>query len=141
MYKSRAVLILGIIFIATNLRAPISALGPVLEAIIPQFAIFWSVALGFFSGCVFILGLSFISLRTDTTSQTTSLSGMAQCLGYLWAAAGPMIAGALHSAFNSWVPVLWLCAAASVTCAIAGLFCGRNLTINEHAARAAASKS
>lgn len=102
---------------------------------IPQLAIFWSVALGFFSGCVFILGLSFISLRTDTTSQTTSLSGMAQCLGYLWAAAGPMIAGALHSAFDSWVPVLWLCAAASVICAVAGLFCGHNMTINEHAAR------
>src|SRR5690554_5603883 len=135
MYKSRAVLILGIIFIATNLRAPISALGPVLEAIIPQLAMFWSVAVGFFSGCVFILGLSFISLRTDTTSQTTSLSGMAQCLGYLLAASGPMIAGYLQSFFNSWTPVLWLCVAASLICAVAGLFCGRNITINEHAAR------
>lgn len=121
--------------------AGLTALSSIGLLFIPQFAIFWSVALGFFSGCVFILGLSFISLRTDTTSQTTSLSGMAQCLGYLWAAAGPMIAGALHSAFDSWVPVLWLCVAASVTCAIAGLFCGRNMTINEHAARTAASKS
>lgn len=121
--------------------AGLTALSSIGLMFIPQLAIFWSVALGFFSGCVFILGLSFISLRTDTTSQTTSLSGMAQCLGYLWAAAGPMIAGALHSAFDSWVPVLWLCVAASVTCAIAGLFCGRNMTINEHAARAAASKN
>jgi len=84
---------------------------------------------------VFILGLSFISLRTDTPSQATSLSGMSQSLGYLLAASGPMVAGYLHAVFNSWSPVLWLCAAASLICAVVGLFCGRNMTINEHAAR------
>ncbi|MCO4321359.1 MFS transporter [Aliidiomarina quisquiliarum] len=115
--------------------ASLTAVGSLGLLFAPQLAMFWSVALGFFSGCVFILGLSFISLRTDTTSQTTSLSGMAQCLGYLLAASGPMIAGYLQSFFNSWTPVLWLCVAASLICAVAGLFCGRNITINEHAAR------
>src|SRR5690554_1606029 len=115
--------------------AGLTAVGSLGLLFVPQLAMFWSVAVGFFSGCVFILGLSFISLRTDTTSQTTSLSGMAQCLGYLLAASGPMIAGYLQSFFNSWTPVLWLCVAASLICAVAGLFCGRNITINEHAAR------
>src|SRR5690554_156714 len=115
--------------------AGLTAVGSLGLLFVPQFVMFWSVAVGFFSGCVFILGLSFISLRTDTTSQTTSLSGMAQCLGYLLAASGPMIAGALHGAFDSWTQVLWVCVAASLICAVAGLFCGRNITINEHAAR------
>ena len=115
--------------------ATLAALGSFGLLFIPQMAMFWAVSLGFCSGAVFILGLSFISLRTDTPSQATSLSGMSQSLGYLLAASGPMVAGYLHAVFNSWSPVLWLCAAASLICAVVGLFCGRNMTINEHAAR------
>lgn len=115
--------------------AILAALGSFGLLFLPQLAMFWAVSLGFCSGAVFILGLSFISLRTDTASQATSLSGMSQSLGYLLAASGPMVAGYLHAVFNSWSPVLWLCAAASLTCAFVGLLCGRNITINQHAAR------
>ncbi|WP_404342926.1 MFS transporter [Pseudoalteromonas mariniglutinosa] len=96
---------------------------------IPEFAEIWSVTLGFCSGACFILGLSFISLRTHNQHQAASLSGMAQCLGYLLAATGPILAGALHSYFNNWSAVLWLCALASTLCAVFGYLGGRNITL------------
>ncbi|NNG43448.1 MFS transporter [Pseudoalteromonas sp. NEC-BIFX-2020_002] len=96
---------------------------------LPEFASIWSITLGFCSGACFILGLSFISLRTHDSRQATSLSGMAQCFGYLLAASGPILAGSLHSHFGSWSTTLWLCALASGLCAIFGYFGGRNVTM------------
>ena len=98
---------------------------------IPSFAFIWTTTLGFCSGAVFILGLSFISLRSHHASQAASLSGMAQCIGYLLAAIGPMFAGSLHSYFGSWSSVLWLCAFISLLCAIFGYLGGRGITLNE----------
>ncbi len=99
----------------------------------PHFAFIWSTTLGFCAGAIFILGLSYISLRTHHSRQAASLSGMAQCVGYLLAAIGPMFAGALHSHFNSWAPVLWLCALASLLCGVFGYLGGRNVSLNEDA--------
>jgi len=56
---------------------------------------------------------------------------MAQCVGYLLAAGGPMLAGALHSSTGSWSVPLWLCAIASVLCALCGLGGGRNTTLDK----------
>lgn len=100
----------------------------------PELALFWSVTLGFCSGACFILGLSFVSLRTHDSRQAGSLSAMAQCIGYLIAATGPMLAGALHTYFDSWAPTLWLCATASLGCALFGYLGGRNITIPKPAA-------
>jgi len=99
---------------------------------LPSFAFIWSTTLGFCSGAVFILGLSFISLRTRHASQAASLSGMAQCIGYLLAATGPMFAGSLHTHFESWSSVLWLCAFTSLLCCIFGYLGGRNITLGKH---------
>ncbi|MEI8642082.1 hypothetical protein P4S68_17355 [Pseudoalteromonas sp. Hal099] len=67
-----------------------------------------ATTLGFSSGACFILGLSFISLRTDNSTQAASLSGMSQSIGYLLAAIGPMVAGALHTSTGSWsAPLGW----------------------------------
>ncbi len=99
----------------------------------PNYAFIWSTTLGFCSGSVFILGLSFISLRTHHSMQAASLSGMAQCVGYLLAAPGPIIAGSLHSYFNSWTPVIWLCAVVSLLCAVFGYLGGRNIMIHKDA--------
>ena len=99
----------------------------------PHFAFIWSTTLGFCAGAIFILGLSYISLRTHHSRQAASLSGMAQCVGYLLAAIGPMFAGALHSHFNSWAPVLWLCALASLLSGVFGYLGGRNVSLNEDA--------
>ncbi|MDP2634369.1 MULTISPECIES: MFS transporter [unclassified Pseudoalteromonas] len=115
--------------ILTSLLASIAATCSLGLLYFPEFAALWTITLGFCSGACFILGLSFISLRTHDTDQATSLSGMAQCLGYLLAAAGPLIAGSLHSYFGNWATTLWLCALASALCAIFGYLGGRNITM------------
>ncbi|WP_153915944.1 MFS transporter [Shewanella sp. TC10] len=95
----------------------------------PQFALYWTMMVGFCSGGCFILGLSFISLRTDDQHQAASLSGMSQCFGYSLAAIGPMLAGYAFSLSGHWAAALWLCAGASIIGAMFGLGCGRNTTL------------
>ncbi|WP_082665526.1 MFS transporter [Pseudoalteromonas sp. H105] len=117
--------------ILTSLLASIAAICSLGLLYFPEFAALWTVTLGFCSGACFILGLSFISLRTHNAQQATSLSGMAQCIGYLLAASGPLIAGALHSYFGNWATTLWLCTVASALCAIFGYLGGRNITMKQ----------
>jgi MFS transporter, CP family, cyanate transporter len=100
---------------------------------LPEYASLWSVTMGFCSGACFILGLSFISLRTHNSHQAAALSGMAQCIGYLLAATGPIIAGALHGYFGNWSSTLWFCACASALCALFGYLGGRNITMRSKA--------
>ncbi|MDN3381774.1 MFS transporter [Pseudoalteromonas sp. APC 3358] len=113
--------------------AMLSALSALGLLYMPNFAFVWTLMLGFCSGACFILGLSFISLRTDDSQQAASLSGMSQSVGYLLAAIGPMLAGALHTTTGSWSAPLWLCAIAGVLCALCGLGSGKNTTLAKSA--------
>lgn len=97
--------------------------------LLPQFAYMWSFVLGLASGAWFILGLSFISFRTSNPLQATSLSGMAQFLGYSLAAVGPMLAGYLHGLNNGWNEVIWMIVILCSIAAIIGLLAGRNTVI------------
>lgn len=113
--------------------AMLSALSALGLLYMPSFAFVWTLMLGFCSGACFILGLSFISLRTDDSQQAASLSGMSQSVGYLLAAIGPMLAGALHTTTGSWSAPLWLCAIAGVLCALCGFGSGKNTTLAKSA--------
>ncbi len=86
---------------------------------LPSAALIWSIFIGFSSGAIFILGLSYISYRTNHSQQAASLSGMAQCVGYSLAAIGPMFTGMLHAYFENWTTTIWLCA---ITCLLSGVF-------------------
>ena len=97
--------------------------------LLPQFAYMWSFVLGLASGAWFILGLSFISFRTSNPLQATSLSGMAQFLGYSLAAVGPMLAGYLHGLNNGWNEVIWMIVILCIIAGTIGLFAGRNRVI------------
>ncbi|RTR28231.1 CynX/NimT family MFS transporter [Shewanella atlantica] len=97
---------------------------------LPQLAMLWTVIFGFGAGAGLILGLSFISLRTDNPHQAAALSGMSQSVGYLLAATGPALVGSIYSVTNSWETPLALCASACGLCALFGLYAGRGLTIN-----------
>lgn len=97
--------------------------------LLPQFAYMWSFVLGLASGAWFILGLSFISFRTSNPLQATSLSGMAQFLGYSLAAVGPMLAGYLHGLNNGWNEVVWMIVILCSIAATIGLLAGRNTVI------------
>lgn len=58
--------------------------------------------LGFVLGGTFGLALLFLVLRAGSAERAGELSGMAQSVGYLLAAAGPAAFGALHDATGGW---------------------------------------
>lgn len=75
----------------------------------------WVSLIGFSLGASFGLALLFIVLRTADTETATELSGMAQSIGYLLAAVGPTLFGALHDLTGAWfVPLLFLFLVAAV---------------------------
>ncbi len=63
----------------------------------------WVSILGFTLGGSFGLALLFIVLRSLHTEGATELSGMAQSVGYLLAAVGPTLFGALHDLSAGWL--------------------------------------
>ncbi|WP_328311683.1 MFS transporter [Streptomyces sp. NBC_00442] len=89
----------------------------------------WSGVLGIGQGGAVGLALTLIVLRSGDARTAARLSGMAQTVGYLLAAAGPLAAGAVHQATGGWtVPialVLGVCAAALTV----GLFAARDRTV------------
>ncbi len=69
----------------------------------------WVSLIGFSLGGSFGLALLFIVLRTSDTETATELSGLAQSIGYLLAAAGPALFGLLYDISGGWVvPILML---------------------------------
>ncbi|GHE66316.1 MFS transporter [Camelimonas fluminis] len=98
--------------------------------LVPTWAVLWVSLFGFGIGGAFILALAFIGLRTASAPQTASLSGMTQSVGYLMSATGPVLAGALHDAVDSWPVVLSICAALCIILALLGLGAGRAVHIN-----------
>src|SRR5699024_11130187 len=69
----------------------------------------WVSLIGFSLGGSFGLALLFIALRSPDSETATELSGMAQSIGYILAATGPIIFGALHDLSRNWyIPLLFL---------------------------------
>ncbi|MFF8833935.1 CynX/NimT family MFS transporter [Streptomyces sp. NPDC015130] len=89
----------------------------------------WAALLGVGQGGALGLALTLIVLRSGDAVTASRLSGMAQTVGYLLAAAGPLAAGALHQASGSWtLPislVLGVCAASLAV----GLLAARDRTV------------
>ena len=79
----------------------------------------WVVLAGASSGASLVYALTRISLAARTSAEATRLSGMAQSLGYLLAAVGPVTVGWLRDATGSWTAPLLLLAAVAVTQAAA----------------------
>jgi CP family cyanate transporter-like MFS transporter len=72
----------------------------------------WVGAFGLAQGSGFALALTLIVLRSPTPLVAARLGGVAQCLGYLLAALGPLVIGALHDLTGGWTwPVAVLLAA------------------------------
>jgi CP family cyanate transporter-like MFS transporter len=69
----------------------------------------WASLIGFSLGGSFGLALLFIVLRSTDSETATELSGMAQSIGYLLAAVGPTLFGAMHDFTHAWfIPLLFL---------------------------------
>jgi CP family cyanate transporter-like MFS transporter len=75
---------------------------------LPSWSGYWSVCFGFGISMGFILGLSFVGLRTNSPKQAAALSGMAQLIGYTLAAVGPVLIGALYDWQGSWQAPLYV---------------------------------
>ncbi|GGY27445.1 MFS transporter [Paludibacterium paludis] len=86
----------------------------------------WGVVLGLGQGGAFGLALSLIVLRSPTPHAAARLSGMAQGIGYLMAAAGPLAAGLLHRQTGSWHSLGILIGVVSLADLAFGLLAGRN---------------
>jgi len=91
-----------------------------------NFIALWCVLIGTASGLAFSLSMLFFVLRTSSTVQAAELSGMAQSIGYLIAACGPPIFGALFDLSGLWSLSLGFLLVMSVTLIISGGIAGKN---------------
>lgn len=89
----------------------------------------WALCAGVSTGCSLLLALTFVSLRAGSPRQVGRLSGMAQGVGYLLAAMGPLLAGALYQAAGTWTPVLWAALLVVTLQGISGHLAGRNMEL------------
>lgn len=90
-----------------------------------------AILIGIASGSAFSLSMMFFTLRTTDGKQAAELSGMAQSFGYLLAATGPVLIGALHDIANSWsIPLLLLIGIIGLLL-LAGIGSGRQRTVGE----------
>ncbi|MBP2331081.1 CP family cyanate transporter-like MFS transporter [Kibdelosporangium banguiense] len=95
----------------------------------PELALFWVVVVGLASGVCFVLALLFFTLRAADSFGAAALSGMAQSIGYLFAATGPVLFGALHDTTGGWaLPMIMLMISAFAQACL-GMGAGRNLTV------------
>jgi MFS transporter, CP family, cyanate transporter len=79
----------------------------------------WAALLGLGVGGMFALALTLLVKQAASPASSASLSGMALLVGYLLAATGPVLAGALYDAVGSYrVPFLALAGIGVVTLAL-----------------------
>ncbi|GBF06258.1 major facilitator superfamily protein [Deinococcus aerius] len=85
----------------------------------------WVLLLGMGSGSTFPLALVFIALRASNPAQVPRLSALAQGVGYLLAASGPFLFGALHDRTAAWTTPLWFLVGCTGLVLLAGLWATR----------------
>jgi CP family cyanate transporter-like MFS transporter len=85
----------------------------------------WTVLLGLGQQGAFPLALMLIVLRGGSRS-TAGLSTLAQSVGYLLAASGPVAVGAIHQLSGSWTPCVVLLLGLVVPQVLTGLIAGRD---------------
>ena len=93
--------------------------------IAPEHALYWMTLLGCASGPSLILALSFMGLRARTQESAAALSLMAQGIGYLIAALGPVVFGLVHDYTGGWKIGLAGVIAVTVAQGLSGLGAGR----------------
>jgi MFS transporter, CP family, cyanate transporter len=88
--------------------------------------VLWVVLLGIGQQTSFPLALIIVVLRSRNLAETAGLSTLMQTVGYLVAAAGPLMAGALHDATGSWDPAIVLLFGLTGLQVVAGFGAGRD---------------
>lgn len=116
--------VLGVIIPVTLLIAVLGIL------VAPGLTGVWACIAGIGGGASIVLSLSLFGLRARHHTTAASLSGMAQSVGYILAALGPVLVGALHDATGSWTPALSVLVVVDVAMLCAGVLAGRNRTVD-----------
>ncbi|RAS87281.1 CynX/NimT family MFS transporter [Priestia endophytica] len=86
----------------------------------------WIITVGIGLGFAFSLAMMFFNLRTQNKNEAAELSGMAQSLGYLLSAIGPVLFGWLHDVTQNWNTSLLMLVLTSVIIFITGIGAGKN---------------
>ena len=97
--------------------------------LLPSAALLWVIVAGLSSGASLVVALALISIRGRSHHETTQLSGMAQSLGYLFAAGGPVLAGFLAQHTGDWDASLVLIAFLAVVQTAVAIRAGRDRVV------------
>lgn len=85
----------------------------------------WMIILGVGQGASITLALLIITLRAPDPAEVTALSAVAQSVGYVLAALGPLLVGALREISGGWTPPLLAGLGACALQLVAGFLAGR----------------
>jgi len=110
---------------AVALFVPLSMVAVIGQLSAPALAVLWNALLGFSIGGSIVIALAMFALRTRDHAQAAALSGMAQSIGYLFAASAPMIFGAVFEATGSWTLVLLVLLGLQVVNLVVGMLAAR----------------
>lgn len=91
----------------------------------PQAMFAWIVIGGLIGGAQLTMSMTLMATRARTADHSTALSGMAQAVGYIVAAIGPLFFGVILGATGSWVAPFALIWIAAGTQLVIGLLVGR----------------
>ncbi|MGO1593362.1 MAG: MFS transporter, partial [Ancrocorticia sp.] len=94
----------------------------------PGLALVWAIIMGAGSGATFALSLTFINTRTRNSHESSRLSGMSQSVGYMIAAVGPTLGGALGDALG-WNAVITLAIVLAALVMLIGMVAGSDRKI------------
>ena len=116
-----------LINVALSLLAVIALLGLLFA---PLWSVwFWAVLQGIGQGGLIAVALMVIVLRARDAHVAAQLSGMAQCVGYLLAAIGPLLVGLIHGWTGSFAWSALLFVFLGLGTAVNGWFAGRALHV------------
>ena len=111
--------------IALAMMCVIAGLGGSIYAPIDQMWV-WVVILGLGQGGSFSLALTLLAVRATDANTAARLSGMAQSVGYIMAAIGPLLVGVLHDVYSDWRAAGALLFAIGLAASVSGLKAGRS---------------
>ncbi|HIZ95923.1 MAG TPA: MFS transporter [Candidatus Ligilactobacillus excrementavium] len=87
------------------------------------------IVLGLASNMAFSLAMALFNIKTDTPEQTAEISGMAQAVGYVLAAFGPIGIGYIQQVTGSWNVPLIILLVVVVALTVAGLAVDKRRTV------------
>ncbi|TFI42710.1 MFS transporter [Rhodococcus sp. 1R11] len=117
--------------VAVTLPTCVGLLGIVSSA--DSWALVWAVLLGLGQGGQLSLAMTLMNLRASNARDAATLSSVAQTVGYVLAAAGPLVCGAVRSATQRWEPSLVFLLVVTVPMAAAGAVAGRRVVFGSEA--------